>query len=312
LTRTEVEEAKSGAEARLLRSGSLRGAFNAWRFPLHFVDFETARPCLPFHTQRKPNDLLLFQFSHHVMQADGRLTHRTHRTQTEPREPPNRRVLCALRAALEGQKGTVIHWWDHERTVLGELRDQFIESRDPKDQELIPFVDSMLSGAKTPDARMADLGRLVSNTAFFAGTGGSSSIKKVLPAVLQQSNYLEQRYSLPVYGTEDMPSLNFEPGWIWWRRNGGQVADPYTLLEPIFSDAELNQIIATAEISESGPMDYVANGGAAMVAYGELQRPDMPALERERYKRALLRYCELDTLAMAMVYEAIREWVKED
>jgi hypothetical protein len=32
-------------------------------------------------------------------------------------------------------------------------------------------------------------------------------------------------------------------------------------------------------------------------------------LERQEIRRALLRYCELDTLAMVMIYEAWREWV---
>ncbi len=53
----------------------------------------------------------------------------------------------------------------------------------------------------------------------------------------------------------------------------------------------------------------MSHGGAAMLAYADLQRPDLPAAERLRLEGQLLRYCELDTLAMVMVYEALREWV---
>lgn len=305
-----MEVQSSGAPGlRFLRSGTLRAAFDSWRFPLHFIDFETARPCLPFHTGHKPNQLILFQFSHHVLDADGQLAHRTQCLNTEPGEIPNVRVLEELREALGVAGGTVIHWWDHERTVLAELKAQLEQTQEPGHSALISFVDSMLAGVKTTSARMVDLGRLVSDTAFFAGTGGSSSIKKVLPAILQQSWFLEQRYGAPIYGSTRMPSLNYPPGWIWWRRAGARIADPYTLLEPIFSDNELNAIITGAESNELAPYDYVANGGAAMVVYGQLQRPELPSLERTRYQRALLRYCELDTLAMVMVYEALQAWV---
>jgi hypothetical protein len=243
------------------------------------------------------------------MDEEGCLRHATQSLVSEPGELPNRKVVTALRAALGNNSGTVIHWWDHERTVLQDIREQFKRSTEAEDQDLVPFLDSILSGANSPAARLVDLGRLVSNTAFFAGTGGSSSIKKVLPAILQLSSVLRRRYCAPIYGTDDMPSLNFKPGWTWWRNEEGRVADPYSLLEPIFSDAELNQILEAAESSDAAPMDFVANGGAAMVAYAELQRTDLPELERERYERALLRYCELDTLAMVMVYEALQEWI---
>jgi Domain of unknown function(DUF2779) len=306
----QVEEAQPTGRDKFLRTEALRVAFATWRFPLHFIDFETSRPCLPFHARRKPNELLLFQFSHHILDEEGRLRHATQCLVAEPGKLPNRKVVEALRDALGKDGGTVIHWWDHERSVLQDIRGQLAQLTDPDDQNVLQFLDSLLAAAKTPDARLVDLGRLVSNTAFFAGTGGRSSIKKVLPAVLQLSSVLRGRYSAPTYGTEAMPSLNFDPGWIWWRCEEGRIADPYTLLEPIFSDADLNQILATAESSDFAPFDFVDNGGAAMVAFAELQRPDLPELERERYKRALLRYCELDTLAMVMVYEALREWIE--
>jgi hypothetical protein len=41
-----------------------------------------------------------------------------------------------------------------------------------------------------------------------------------------------------------------------------------------------------------------------MAAYGKLQYEDMSDLEREKLNTALFKYCELDTLAMVMIYEA--------
>jgi hypothetical protein len=46
-----------------------------------------------------------------------------------------------------------------------------------------------------------------------------------------------------------------------------------------------------------------------MTAYARLQFEDMSEYERQEVRRALLKYCELDTLAMVMIYEGWREMV---
>ena len=48
------------------------------------------------------------------------------------------------------------------------------------------------------------------------------------------------------------------------------------------------------------------DGGAAMIAYAKLQFTDMSKVERQQIEQSLLRYCELDTLAMVMIYEGWR------
>ena len=45
----------------------------------------------------------------------------------------------------------------------------------------------------------------------------------------------------------------------------------------------------------------IANGGAALTAYSELQFADY--VESEALAKALLRYCELDTMAMVFIWE---------
>lgn len=72
----------------------------------------------------------------------------------------------------------------------------------------------------------------------------------------------------------------------------------------MIADPEMDWVPREEE-EEASPS--VANGGAAMVAYGELQRRDLPVDERGRLEGQLKRCCKLDTLAMLMVYEALRE-----
>jgi hypothetical protein len=109
-----------------------------------------------------------------------------------------------------------------------------------------------------------------------------------------------------------MPSLNFPAGWIWLRENGGQVRDPYELLEPTWLDNAVLKTLEQGDEEDSGCQSFVANGGAAMVAYAKLQRPDLSGDERRRIEDQLKRYCELDTLAMVMVYEAIGQWIESN
>ena len=47
----------------------------------------------------------------------------------------------------------------------------------------------------------------------------------------------------------------------------------------------------------------IQDGSAASMAYSKLQFSEMRKEEREILKNALLQYCELDTLAMLMIYE---------
>ena len=55
-------------------------------------------------------------------------------------------------------------------------------------------------------------------------------------------------------------------------------------------------------------LNLIHHGGEAMQAYEAMAY--MPAKEREAYKKALLAYCKLDTLAMVKVLEKLREVIK--
>ncbi|MBE0675468.1 MAG: DUF2779 domain-containing protein, partial [Bacteroidales bacterium] len=83
----------------------------------------------------------------------------------------------------------------------------------------------------------------------------------------------------------------------------GKVINPYKLLEPVFSDID-QETIDNVTVDES-----IADGGAAMTAYARMQFTQMTTAERELAAAALKRYCELDTLAMVMIYEYWKEQV---
>ena len=56
-------------------------------------------------------------------------------------------------------------------------------------------------------------------------------------------------------------------------------------------------------------LENINDGGAALTAYGKIQYTDMTKQEREEISKSLKRYCELDTLAMVMIYEHLKSLV---
>jgi hypothetical protein len=97
-------------------------------------------------------------------------------------------------------------------------------------------------------------------------------------------------------------SSNFLPDHIWLKVDNGQVVNPYKMLPPLFdgwTESELED-----NVSE---IHGIADGGMALTAYAKLQYQDMTDKERDEITCGLLKYCELDTLAMVMIYEHFKE-----
>jgi len=162
------------------------------------------------------------------------------------------------------------------------------------------FISSITHNKSQTGTRdMVDLLVLVKNHYYHPRMGGSNSLKHVLPAVLNSSEYLQEKYSRPIYGrNSSIKSLNYDDGWIWLKKNGqGQIINPYELLPPLFEgidDEHIDEFLMKSDIRE---------GGAAMVAYARMQFAEMSEKEKKSIITSLLRYCELDTLAMVMLWE---------
>ena len=144
---------------------------------------------------------------------------------------------------------------------------------------------------------MVDLCKVVKDYYYNPYTNGSNSIKAVLPASLNSSEFLKKKYSQPI-GNIQLSSQNFPTNHIWLQMDGDKIINPYKILPTLFdnwSETDLEENISDIE--------NIADGGAALTAYAKLQYVDMPSKERNEITQGLLKYCELDTLAMVMIYE---------
>jgi len=296
-----------------------------WDWPINLIDFETSRTALPFHRGGKPYGLVAFQWSHHVLHQDGRLEHVDDFLMSEPGQMPNVAFLKSLKDTLSRNEGTVMMWSPYENSVLNALLDSLskelkLSGVDLAEQaqvyeELKVFVDSLTTrkqGNKTlhrGSRAMVDLCELSSKGFFHRRAGGSNSIKKVLPAMLDASDTLRGLYSQPVYGSvgigavtaSTFNSRNFDTPMAWWQRDSnGDTIDPYQLLPNVFADIDVHESSDDAAINQ---------GGAAAAAYGRLQLENATPTNRLAWRRALLKYCELDTLAMAMIVQSWRGWL---
>ena len=52
---------------------------------------------------------------------------------------------------------------------------------------------------------------------------------------------------------------------------------------------------------------YTMLGLAPLTAYAKMQFEEMSDYERDEISKALLKYCELDTMAMVMIYEGWKD-----
>ncbi|RXG21927.1 hypothetical protein [Leeuwenhoekiella aequorea] len=57
-------------------------------------------------------------------------------------------------------------------------------------------------------------------------------------------------------------------------------------------------------------IEGISDGGVALIAYGKLQLEDVSKRGGLEIENGLLRYCELDTLALVMILEYFREVIK--
>ena len=75
-----------------INNEAIRDKLSELEYPIHFFDFETSNPAVPRFEELNPYQQFPFQYSCHILQSDGSLTHHEylHTDTTDPRLPPSR------------------------------------------------------------------------------------------------------------------------------------------------------------------------------------------------------------------------------
>lgn len=262
-----------------------------WQYPLHFLDFEAGNYAVPMRRNRSPYHLLVFQFSCHSLYEDGHWSHHQW-IDSLSSGYPNYELVRELIKVPEIDEGTIVQYSNFERHALKRIRRELMDEKDrvqDKDQ-LIEWIEKIIrrhdSSHKKPPY-IADLSRQVKHFYYNCEMESSLSIKDVLRSVMSHSDYLKREYAKP-YSSQNFDDI------IWWQSDGGGGArNPYSIL------------------SETGDFP-IRRGTEAMVVYGNLIAQELSTEQRAAYQNALNKYCELDTLAMMMIYEHWKHKMNEN
>lgn len=242
-------------------------------YPLHFIDFETYTGALPFYENMRPYELVAFQWSCHTIHSPGEAPIHSEWFQENTGLFPNFEFALALKKQI-GTTGTPFMWSTHENTVLRTIAKQ-MEISDYKNIELYNWlIDSTTDKKLNRDGRLVDMNKLTLDHYFHPEMKGKTSIKKVLPAIWNNNNYLHAIPYFNKYAATDF---------------AGGIIDPYDTL--------------TVGIDFENTDEEVVKGGtAAMRAYNRILFDNsIDGNQKSELKHQLLKYCELDTMAMVII-----------
>ena len=88
--------------------------------------------------------------------------------------------------------------------------------------------------------------------------------------------------------------------WQWIKIKYRKVSDPYKMLLKMLQD-----------ITDKD-MDNLSDDEAALKAYARMQIEEMSNYERDEIRKALLKYCELDTRSIVKFYEGWKDLVQQE
>ncbi len=255
-------------EQREFKSEDLHQILASHPYPLHFIDFEGSRIGIPYHAGMHSYEQASFQWSCHTSRALGaEVTH--HEWINADEVFPSFEFARTLRDQVQDE-GTVYVWSQYEVDALREIRRQ-MQKYAANDADLAGWLDH-ITADKNP--RIVDLCAVAKDHYFHPVMKGSLSIKYAVRAAWGENENLRANPLFAKYVKYD---------------KHGRLLDPYMALPPL-------------PIGEKE--EVVREGTGAMRVYQEMMfgaAKDNPDL-RKTYRQLLLRYCELDTLAMVFLW----------
>jgi predicted RecB family nuclease len=159
-------------EGRMIVEPALARALDALVPPIAFLDFETVGLAVPMWEGCHPYDAVPVQFSCHVQEADGRVTH--HEWLAEGRGDPRSTLAERLVRACEGARTVVAYNAGFERRCIEQMADG------------LPALATPLRRIAT---RLVDLLPIVRNHVYHPDFGGRFGLKSVLRALVPELRY---------------------------------------------------------------------------------------------------------------------------
>lgn len=262
-------------------SDNMKQELDSWKYPLHFVDFETYTGAMPFHKGMRPFELIAFQWSCHTIDAPGAQPRHEEFIYTDA-EFPNFKFAESLMNHI-GMTGTPLMWATHENTVLRTIYYQ-MDEYEYQNSKLKDWLQMTIKDEKLrTEGRFIDMNAFTLSHYFHPEMKGKTSIKKVLPAIWNNNHFLHEISYLQKYSIKDLED---------------QVLDPYDTLFNL-ANAKMRELDEEKEIQSQD----VKGGTGAMRAFYRIRFDNSITKEhKEELKHRLLEYCKLDTMAMVIIW----------
>jgi len=306
----QVEKVKNNDTSYYFNQAGFQEEMSTWEWPYNHIDFETSMVALPFYEGKSPYSGVAFQWSHHIMHENGRIEHAGQYINFEKGVFPNLEFIRTLKASLSRNPGTIFRYHNHENNYLRLIHQQIssgeIEVEENEKRDLLEFINKITrfkadgKNYTCGERNMVDLYDVVKNYYYSPYSQGKIGLKFILPSIIHDVPFLREKYGKQgIYGKElEIRSLNFEDHqWIDKAFNN----DPYKTLPEIFEGYDRDELDEYFD-----GLDGIADGGAAMSSYAYLQYTHIPEDIRIKLRDALLRYCELDTMAMCFLIEGMK------
>lgn len=279
----QIIQAKGGEVPAEIVKPKLFKELSRWEYPIHFLDFEAGNYVIPVRKDRRPYHLLVFQFSCHTLYESGEWRHHEWLDDLKGKYP-NYEMVRNLMQVPDITEGTIVQYSNFERNALKNIRKELREDEGQIQdaavlsdwiQQIVTRHDSSHSNGPY----LSDLSRLVKHYYYNAEMEDSLSIKDVLQSIMSISPRLKDVYTRPY------SSSNYDAA-IWWQSDpAGFAKSPYRLM------------------LDGRKEEGIRRGTEAMVVYARLLSENLSLPQEKSFKKALLRYCEMDTLAMFMIYQ---------
>lgn len=157
---------------RMIVEPTLGQAFNAFAHPIAFLDFETVGLAIPVWEGCHPYDTVPVQFSCHVQEADGRVTH--HEWLAEGPDDPRPALAARLIRVCEAARTVVAYNAGFERRCI---------------EQMAAAMPTLAAPLRRIVDRLVDLLPVVRSHVYHPDFGGSFSLKSVLPALVPDLRY---------------------------------------------------------------------------------------------------------------------------
>ncbi len=154
-------------------SPSLQSRLEEITFPAGFLDFETVSPAIPLYPGTRPYQPIPFQWSLHILDSSGRLTHDAFLN--DDADDPRERFIVSLLDAIPRQ-GAIVTYSSYEKTILNGLAQAFPH-----------YGKGLLSLCE----RIVDLLKLIRENYYHPGFEGSYSLKSVAPTLVPDLDYTD-------------------------------------------------------------------------------------------------------------------------